>query len=55
MDGCSIKGRRWEFFVMKDKTYCISKVYECTENEDLMQIIAILRKFKEILETRLLG
>ncbi len=52
--GCSIKGRRWEFFLMHQKTYCISKVYECTEVEDLMQIIAMLRKFKEILETRLL-
>jgi hypothetical protein len=52
--GCSIKGRRWEFFVLHKKTYCISKVYECTEEEDLLQIIAILRKFKEILETRLL-
>lgn len=52
--GCSIKGRRWEFFVMQEKTYCISKVYESTEADSLLQIIAILRKFAEILETRLL-
>jgi hypothetical protein len=52
--GCSIKGRRWEFFVMHKKMYCISKVYECTEEDGLLQIIAILRKFKEILEARLL-
>lgn len=29
--------------------------YYCTKKEGLLQIIAILRKFKEILETRLLG
>jgi hypothetical protein len=39
---------------MEQRTYCISKSYDCTEADDLMQIIAILRKFKEILETRLL-
>ena len=53
MYGYSIKGRRWEFFVMEEKTYCISKVYDCTDRENLLQIIAILRKFKEILDTRL--
>ena len=53
--GCSIKGRRWDFFVMKDTTYCISKAYDCTDRDDLLQIIAILRKFKEILEARLLA
>jgi hypothetical protein len=52
--GCTVLGREWEFYIMENKTYCISKAYNCTDNEDLMQIIAILRKFKEILETRLL-
>jgi hypothetical protein len=52
--GCTITGKFWEFFVMEYRTYCISKSYDCTEADDLMQIIAILRKFKEILETRLL-
>ncbi len=52
--GCTIKGRRWDFFIMEGQTYCISKAYDSTEKEDLLQIIAILRKFKEILETRLL-
>jgi hypothetical protein len=40
--------------VLKDKTYCVSKAYEATDREDLFQIIAILRKFKDILETELL-
>lgn len=52
--GCTVSGREWEFYVMQGKTYCISRAYNCTDLEDLMQIIAILRKFKEILETRLL-
>jgi hypothetical protein len=52
--GCEVVGKAWNFVVMEHKNYCISKSYDCTDNEDLMQIIAILRKFKEILETRLL-
>ena len=52
--GCTVYGREWEFFVMEGTTYCISNAYNCTDNDDLMKIIAILRKFKEILETRLL-
>lgn len=52
--GCTVIGKYWEFMIMEDKTYCISKSYDCTEEDDLLQIIAILRKFKEILETRLL-
>jgi hypothetical protein len=52
--GCTVSGRYWEFLIMLDKTYCISKSYDCTDNDDLLQIIAILRQFKLILETRLL-
>jgi hypothetical protein len=52
--GCTITSKFWDFFVMDSKTYCISKSYDCTERDELLQIIAILRKFKEILETRLL-
>jgi hypothetical protein len=52
--GCTVIGKYWEFMVMENRTYCISKSYDCTDNEDLMQIIAILRKFKKILDTRLL-
>ncbi len=52
--GCTVYRREWEFYVMKEKSYCVSRAYNCTDNDDLLQIIAILRKFKEILETRLL-
>lgn len=53
--GCTITGKYWEFFVMEGKKYCISSSYDCTEKEDLLRIIAVLRKFKEILEMRLLS
>lgn len=52
--GCTVIGKHWEFMTMEQRTYCISESYDCTKHDDLMQIIAILRKFKEILETRLL-
>jgi hypothetical protein len=52
--GCEIVGANWRFVTMEDRSYCVSKNYDCTDREDLLQIIAILRKFREILETRLL-
>jgi hypothetical protein len=54
MYGCTVIGKYWEFITMENRVYCVSKSYDCTDKEDLMQIIAILRKFKEILETTLL-
>jgi hypothetical protein len=52
--GCTVIGKSWEFIIMEKNTYCISQSYDCTKKDELLQIIAILRKFKEILETRLL-
>jgi hypothetical protein len=52
--GCTVTGKYWDFFIMDGKTYCVSKSYDCTEREDLMKIIAILRKFKDILDTELI-
>ena len=52
--GCEIVGAIWRFVTMENDTYCVSKLYNCSEIDDLKQIIAILRKFREILETRLL-
>lgn len=54
MYGLEIVGKQWSFVVMQGKEYCISKAFDCTDREDLLKIIAILRKFKEILDTRLL-
>ena len=53
--GCEVNGYKWHFITMEGKDYCISKPYIAVIKEDLLQIIAILRKFREILETRLLA
>ena len=52
--GCEVNGASWKFITMENKTYCVSKTYDSAKEEDLRNIIAILRKFKEILETKLL-
>ena len=52
--GCEIIGKQWNFVILQGKNYCISKMYDCTEKEELLKIIAILRKFRHILETELL-
>ena len=52
--GCEIIGKSWRFVTMESKNYCVSKSYDSTEEDDLLQIIAVLRKFRMILETRLL-
>jgi len=52
--GVEIIGKHWTFVVMEGKQYCISKSFSAIEKDDLLKIIAILRKFKHILMTRLL-
>jgi hypothetical protein len=54
MYGVDIIGKQWSFVIMEGKDYCISESYNSIERTDLLHIIAILRKFKYILETRLL-
>jgi len=39
---------------MEAKTYSVSKAYDCTDKPELLAIIAILRRFREISATRLL-
>ncbi len=51
--GCEVVGKSWVFVVLKDNTYCLSKTYDCTERDELLHIIAVLRHFKYILETQL--
>lgn len=52
--GAEVIGRHWTFVILEGKEYCVSNSFEATHKESLLKIIAILRKFKEILETRLL-
>ncbi len=52
--GMEIVGETWKFVIMDGKDYCTSESYSCTKKDDLLKIIAILRKFKYILMTRLI-
>ncbi len=54
MYGVDIMGKQWSFVTMEAKSYCISKSFDATDKDDLLSIIAMLRKFKYILETRLI-
>lgn len=51
--GVETIGKHWRFAIMQGKEYCVSTTYDCTNKEHLLQIIAILRKYRWILETRL--
>jgi hypothetical protein len=52
--GVEIVGETWRFIIMEGKEYCISESFSSTQKDDLLKIIAILRKFKHILFTRLM-
>jgi hypothetical protein len=54
MYGAYIIGRFWYFVVFQNREYCVSRAFDSTQEDGLMQIIAILRHFKVILETKLL-
>jgi len=51
--GVDIMGVNWRFVVMEGKDYCISNIFNSIDSADLLTIIAVLRKFKYILETNL--
>ena len=52
--GLDIIGKQWTFVVMEGKDYCISQTFDAVDRTDLLMIIAILRKFRAILETKLM-
>ena len=54
MYGVDIMAKNWQFVTMEGREYCISKSLDATDRDDLLKIIAILRKFRYILETRLM-
>jgi hypothetical protein len=53
--GIEMIGKQWTFVIMEGKNYCISKAYDAIDRSDLLTIIAILRKFRHLLETRLMN
>jgi hypothetical protein len=52
--GCIVTGKFWEFIIMSGKNYFISESYDCTKKDNLMQIIAVLQQFNDILKNTLL-
>ncbi len=50
--GSYLFGSRWRFCTLNDKNYCQSREYNADEREDLMQIVFILRKLKELILNR---
>ncbi|MDZ7876574.1 MAG: hypothetical protein U5L45_02840 [Saprospiraceae bacterium] len=54
MYGVDIIGANWRFITMEGKDYCISKSFDAIDKTDLLIILAVLRKFRFILQTRLL-
>jgi hypothetical protein len=54
MYGVDIMGYNWRFVILEGKDYCVSEPFNAINKTDLLTIIAVLRKFKYILETRLL-
>lgn len=50
--GCWIQGRFWYFTVLMSKDYCVSKPFNATEADDLLQIVFILRHLKTLILNR---
>lgn len=54
MYALKVVGAKWQFVIFQGNSYCVSKRFDCTEREELLLIIAILRNFKLILTDKLL-
>ena len=54
MYGVDIMGANWQFVTMEGREYCIAEPLSAINKDDLLRIIAMLRKFRHILETRLI-
>lgn len=54
MYGAEVMGKQWSFVILEGKKYCISRSYDVTDPEDLLKVVAMLRKFTEILKEDIL-
>ncbi len=50
--GCWLQGKVWNFTTLIGRDYCVSRLYDATDMEDLHQIVFILRKLKELILNR---
>ena len=47
--GCYLQGRFWYFASLHGTQYCLSKAYDATQTDQLIQIIHILQNLKSII------
>ena len=50
--GSWIQGRFWYFTTLIGKDYCVSKPFDATDPQALLQIVFILRRLKELILNR---
>ncbi len=50
--GSWIQGRFWYFTTLTHKEYCVSKPFDATDPEDILKIVFILRKLKDLILNR---
>ena len=50
--GCWIQGKNWNFTVLNGIEYCVSKQFDATNPDSLLQIVFILRKLKDLILNR---
>ncbi len=50
--GCYVIERNWFFAVLTGRDYCVSKQYNSTDKNDLIQIVFILKKLKDLITNR---
>jgi hypothetical protein len=50
--GCFVKENNWRFTTLLGLDYCVSRQYDSTQKPDLLQIVFILRKLKELILVR---
>lgn len=47
--GCYVVGRNWYFMILKDNQFAISRDYSATQEDDVIEIVGILKALKTIL------
>jgi hypothetical protein len=50
--GCYVKENNWYFTTLLDLDYCVSRQFDSTQKHDLVQIVFILRKLKDLILNR---
>jgi hypothetical protein len=50
--GCFVKENNWRFTTLLGLDYCVSRQFDATQKHDLLQIVYILRKLKDLILNR---